>query len=394
MPRLVSSPLTDVAVRKARPRSQRYDLYDAGLRGLGLRVAVSGTKSWFVMRRINGRMVRHTLGRYPDLSLSEVRVKAADALRQMASGKNPRSKNADLFEAVIKEWLLRDQAKNRSVDTVRKALNKHALPAFRGNPINTIRKADVLRLIDKIADSGAPVQANRVLAYLRRFFNWCIERDLIGNSPTTGIKAPAREIGRERVLSLEELLSVMGAATRLGYPWGAMVSLMVLSGQRLEEVANATWDEIDLGHCEWRLSGKRTKNGRPHLIHLSETALAVITGLPTFERQRWLFSTTGKGPVKGFSKAKARLDQESGVTGWTFHDLRRSFATHATETLNINPVVIDKVLNHTSGIVKGVAAVYQRGEYLEQRRAAMSAWATLLATRNTTNVTALRAKAR
>jgi len=116
----------------------------------------------------------------------------------------------------------------------------------------------------------------------------------------------------------------------------------------------------------------------------------VIQELPRFEEQPWLFSTTGKGPVKGFSKAKVKFDKESGVTGWTFHDIRRSFATHATERLGISPVVVDKVQNHVTGALRGVAAVYQRGEYLEQRKAAMSAWAEFLAGLQAENVTPLR----
>ena len=378
MPRLVNKSLTDVAVRKAQPREQRYDLYDAALRGFGLRVAISGTKSWFVMHRVNGRMIRHTIGRYPEWSLAEARYKAADALKRMESGETPRAFNGDLFEIVLEEWFKRDQAKNRSVGTVQNALVKHALPSFQGQPIKTIRKADILRLIDGIADSGAPVQANRVLAYLRRFFNWCIERDLLDDSPASGIKAPAKETSRERVLTLVELQAVMEAAARIGYPWGAMTALLLLTGQRLEEVANATWDEFNLDKGEWALAGERTKNGRPHIVHLSDAALAVIGELPMVDGQRWLFCTTSRGPVKGFSKAKARLDKECGVTNWTFHDLRRTFATFTTDRLNISPVVIDKVLNHASGAVKGIAAVYQRGEYLDQRKAAMDVWATFL----------------
>ena len=378
MPKVVSKLLTDIAVRKARPKEERYDLYDAALRGFGVRISKSGIKTWFVMRRVNKRMVRYSLGRYPEYSLTEARAAAATALKQMTEGEHPHAARAAMFDEVLEEWFTRDQAKNRSIADVRNAMTKHALPAFRSRPIDAIRKADVLRLIDKIVDSGSPVQANRVLAYLRRLFNWCIERDVLRDNPAAGIKAPAREISRERVLTLMELQSVMEATTRISYPWGPMVSLLALTGQRLSEVASATWDEFNLDNGEWALSGGRTKNGRPHVVHLSAAALKVLRELPAVEGQRWLFSTTGEGPVKGFSKAKARLDQESGVLGWIFHDLRRSFATHATELLGISPVVVDKVLNHVSGAVKGVAAVYQRGEYLEQRRRALDLWAELL----------------
>jgi integrase len=390
MPKLVRKPLTDLAVRKARPKEKRYDLFDAALRGFGMRVATSGARVWFVMRRVNGRMVRYSLGRYPEYSLTEARAAAAAALKRMTEGEHPRADKAAMFDEVLEEWLVRDQAKNRSVGNVRNAVAKHVLPAFGGRSIDSIRKADVLRLIDKIGDSGSPVQANRVLAYLRRLFNWCIERDLIADNPAAGIKAPAKEVSRERVLSLDELQALMVAAARIGYPWGPMVKLLVLTSQRLEEVAGAPWHEFDLGRAEWSIPGPRTKNRRPQLVHLSGAAQAVIQELPRFEEQPWLFSTTGKGPVKGFSKAKVKFDKESGVTGWTFHDIRRSFATHATERLGISPVVVDKVQNHVTGALRGVAAVYQRGEYLEQRKAAMSAWAEFLAGLQAENVTPLR----
>jgi len=233
------------------------------------------------------------------------------------------------------------------------------------------------------------VQANRVLAYLRRLFNWCCERDLIADNPATGIKAPAKEVSRERVLSLDELKDVLLAAQRIGYPWGPLVEMLVYTGQRLDEVAQATWDEFDLDSQTWALSGSRTKNGRPHVVHLSDAAMSTISALPQVDGQAWLFSTTGRGPVKGFSKAKAKLDEESGVTNWTFHDLRRTFATFTTDKLKISPVVIDKVLNHASGAVKGIAAVYQRGEYLDQRKTAMDTWAAFLSSSEFRGTTAV-----
>jgi len=174
------------------------------------------------------------------------------------------------------------------------------------------------------------------------------------------------------VLSLGELNNVLVAAQRIDYPWGPLVEMLVYTGQRLDEVAQATWQEFDLVSQIWALSGSRTKNGRPHVVHLSDVATSTILALPQVGGQSWLFSTTGIGPVKGFSKVKAKLDKESGVTNWTFHDLRRTFATFTTDKLQIGPVVIDKVLNHASGGLKGIAAVYQRGEYLNQRKTAMA----------------------
>lgn len=366
--------LTAMTVEKLKSRDKRYDAYDATVRGLGIRVAVSGTKSWFVMRRVNGRMVRASIGRYPSISLTRARKKAVDIITQMEDGTLPRASDADRFEQVFEEWLKRDQGTNRRRHTVELALRKYACPAFKGMKVDTVRKSDVIRMLDKIADNGAPIQANRVLAYLRRFFNWCVERDIITGSPVAGVKPPAREHSRDRVLSRQEIQAVLAGAEKMGYPFGPMIKLLIMTGQRLNEVAEAPWSEFDLDKAVWKLPGSRTKNGRAHTVHLSQTAIDIISGLSKIDDSNLLFTTTGTTPISGFSKAKKKLDTLSGTSDWTFHDLRRSFATHVTEALGCSPVVVDKILNHVSGSVKGVAAVYQRGEYLEERKEALNKW--------------------
>ena len=157
-----------------------------------------------------------------------------------------------------------------------------------------------------------------------------------------------------------------------------MIKLLILTGQRLNEVATAPWSEFDLDKAVWKLPGSRTKNGRAHVVHLSQTAIGILNHLPKIDGSDWLLTTTGTTPISGFSKAKKKLDVISGISDWTFHDLRRSFATHVTETLGYSPVVVDKILNHVSGSVKGVAAIYQRGEYLEERKIALEKWDTFV----------------
>lgn len=382
MPRLKEKPLTAMAVEKLKPQNNRYDAFDAAVRGLGIRVAVSGTKTWFVMRRMNGRMVRTSIGRYPSLSLTDARKKAAGTISQMDDGTLPRAGDADRFEQVFEEWLKRDQGTNRRRHTVELALRKYACPAFKDMMVDTIRKADVIRMLDKIADNGAPIQANRVLAYLRRFFNWCLERDIITGSPVAGVKPPAREYSRDRVLNPQELRAVWAGAEQMGYPFAPMIKLLILTGQRLNEVATAPWPEFDIDKAIWKLPGSRTKNGRAHVVHLSQTAIDIISHLPKMDGSDFLFTTTGTTPISGFSRAKKKLDALSDTSDWTFHDLRRSFATHVTEALGYSPVVVDKILNHVSGSVKGISAIYQRGEYLEERKEALDAWAKFISNRS------------
>ena len=372
MPKLVNRPLTELAIKKAAKTTARYDIFDASVRGLGVRIAPSGTKSWFIMRRFNGKMLRTTFGRYPEVGLADARLRAPEVLLKMSKGNT--SQGSDAFDTIAAEWIKRDQSKNKSVEQVKTAIKRHVSPVFSGRKLDEIKKQDIIKLIDQITDGGSPVAANRILAFLKRFFNWCVERDILEVSPALSIKANTGEISRDRVLDVGELLSLWTTEGNLNYPWGAILKLLMLTGARLKEVSEVTWDEISLEEQIWSIPSSRTKNSRPHQIHLSTQAIQILRSLPSVKDQSFLFSTNGVRPVSGFSKAKKRIDLLSGVDNWRFHDLRRSFATHTTEKLEVPPVIIDKILNHVSGAVKGVAAIYQRGEYLEQRREALQAW--------------------
>jgi len=295
-------------------------------------------------------------------------------LSNMADGLMQGQRRTDLFKVVLDEWLKKDQAKNKSTNQVKIAMYRHALPAFGSMPVASISKRDVNRLIDTIVDAGSPIAANRVLAFTKRFFSWCKERDILEQSPAEAIRPPSKEKTRDRVLNLEEIRDFWAACDQMGYPWGPIFQLLLLTGARLREVAHASWNEISIADGTLNLPSSRTKNARPHQIQLSDQVQNIIQALPRVEGQTLLFTTNGKTPVSGFSKVKKRLDIMSGVINWRFHDLRRSFATHSTEKLNISPVIADKILNHRTGQVRGVAAVYQHGEYLTERHEALQKW--------------------
>lgn len=378
MPKLALQPLTELAIRKAKPADKRYDIFDASVRGLGLRVATSGTKSWFIMRRFKGRMLRSTFGRYPDMTLAQARQKAPEVLADMADGSPQGQRKADPFKVVLEEWFKKDQEKNKSFQQVRIAMYRHALPALGNMPLGSITKRDLNNLIDKIVQDGSPVAANRVLAFIKRFFSWCRERDILEQSPAETIKPPSSEKIRDRVLTLGEIKSIWIACNQIGYPWGPIFQLLLLTGARLREISEASWNEVSIADGTLDLPASRTKNGRPHQIHLADQALKIFQNLPRTDGQNLLFTTNGETPVSGFSKIKKRLDVASSVTDWRFHDLRRSFATHSTEKVGISPVITDKILNHATGQVRGVAAVYQRGEFLRERQTALQEWANFL----------------
>ena len=174
-------------------------------------------------------------------------------LTQMAKGELDGPSKDMTLEVAIDEWLTRDQSGNRTVGQVRLAISNDVLPALRARRLNDIKKRDVNRIIDGIVERGAGVQANRTLSFLRRFFNWCVERDYLDRNPTHGIPKPYAEKGRDRVLTLDALIAVRIASDKLDYPFGPLLKLLVLTGQRRDEVAEATWDEFDVTEKRWTI---------------------------------------------------------------------------------------------------------------------------------------------
>jgi integrase len=242
----------------------------------------------------------------------------------------------------------------------------------------------VVRLLDAIVAAGAEIGANRTLAYPWALFNWAVKRGRLPSSPVSGVDAPSKERTRDRVLSDDELRWLWRACEKIDWPFGPLVKLLLLTGQRRDEVATLQWSELDLGKRTWTLPREKAKNNRAHEVQLSEAAIGVLESLP--RSGALVFTSTGSTAVTGFSRAKRRLDaamfatksQDLGtkrepIPPWVLHDLRRTAAT-GMAGLNFPPHVVDKVLNHLSGTIRGVAAVYNRFEYLDERRAALEAW--------------------
>jgi integrase len=184
------------------------------------------------------------------------------------------------------------------------------------------------------------------------------------------------------VLTDDELRRVLVAAREIGFPYGLIVELLAITGQRREEVASMTRPELDLPARTWTIPAARSKNNKPHIVHLSDAAMHVFDRIPRIETQSaedaakaqsLVFTTNGKTPFQGFSKAKGQLDDLSGVTDWTLHDLRRTVVSGMAR-LGVQPHIADKVLNHQTGAISGVAAVYQRHEFLAERRQALDLW--------------------
>jgi integrase len=244
--------------------------------------------------------------------------------------------------------------------------------------VRDIKRREVIEIIERITDRGSPVMANRVLATMRKFFNWCVNRGILEVSPLAGISPPTRERSRERVLSDKEIANVLAAAQSTPYPFGPIVLLLFLTAQRREEVGGMRWNEIDLKQKIWTIPAERIKNAKGHQVHLSDLAISILNSLPRFVNadgtpSDLVFTSTGKTAFSGYSRAKGIMDKRSGVIDWRLHDIRRTVATELAR-LGAAVHVVEAILNHRSGVISGVAAVYQRHDFLEERKTALSNW--------------------
>ena len=397
--------LTDLFVERVpAPAGGRVEYFDAGFPGLALRVTENGRKSWSLFYRFNGRLRRFTIGRYPAIKPGQARREATNALERVRQGLDPAeekrarrdkpSPEAETFEVLVQDYLERHVRKNSAPATYQEAkrdLEYNVLPKWRNRPIASISRRDAIDLIDGLVERGVEIQANRTLARLRALFNWAIEKDRISASPVDHMKTPTKERARDRALTDDEIRWFWQACDEIGWPFGAVFKLLLLTAQRRDEVGGMKWTEIEVDKRTWTLPRHRVKSDRGHEVHLSDAAIEVLRSLPRIvsagNERDLVFTVTGTTAVSGFGNAKRRFDsimaearrhslglsEHTKIPDWRLHDLRRTAATGMAR-LNIAPHVVDKVLNHSGGTIRGVAAVYNRFEYLEERRAALEAW--------------------
>jgi integrase len=369
---------TDAAVKRLKPpKTGQVDIFDKGYPGLALRLSYGGNRSWVYFYRISGRLRRMTLGTYPGLSLADAREAWRNARNDAQSGREPTRPRdpTDIdstFERALENWLKRDQSANRTKDAIKRLIDKDATPAWRHRHIADIGRSDVLDVIDKVVDRGAPITARRLHAHLHRFFTWHTGRGKISLNPMAHMPKPGAETRRDRVLSDRELVAVWKAAGELGWPFGDAIRLLILTGARREEIGGLNWAEIDSDTI--KLAGERTKNGEPHTIPLALPATTVLQHVPRIANSERVFTTNGKTSVSGWSRAKRNADELSKVKDWRIHDLRRTVAT-GLQKLGVNLQTIEAVLGHTSGSRSGVVGVYQRHSFDAEKRAALEAWA-------------------
>jgi integrase len=394
--------LTDMTVTttKAPPRGgKRLELWDTVLPGFGLRITPQphDARSYFVMTMVGAgeivrdddgtiiagrRLRRFTIGNARVIPLDEARERAREILRRAEAGEDPTQPQATVptFRDFVAGYLNRRKGSLRESTYVdlRRTMGEIS-DQWGDRPINDISAQNALAWIDDKA-AVSPIRANRQLSMLRTLFADAQRRGLIESNPVERLKPPSKERSRERALSDEEIAVIWQATAEMGYPYGGFYRLLLLTGQRRGQAVQMTWDEVDFGRRTWTTPGHKMKAGKEHVIALSDLAIEVLSEARELGNgSRYVFSCDGVRPLNGFAKPRARLDKMTAqiagkpLPAWRVHDFRRTM-THGLAQLGVAPHIADKVLAHASGTINGVAAVYNRYAYMDERKAALCAW--------------------
>jgi integrase len=371
---LSKRPLTDRGIASLKPaKGAAYHLsWDALVPGLAVRVTATGAKSFVVVGRFAGSSnpTARSLGKVGAITLVDARDKAREWHKLITAGVDPAQARLGLetVRAVCEDYQTREGDKLRSARWRRGALERLVYPTLGHRPVMELRRADMVRLHDKLSAENGPVIANRIVELLRRIFNWYSIRNEDFHSPIVRGMTTA-EASRDRVLTDAELRAIW--RTNADLTLSAYISFLLLTAARRAEAAEMKWSEVaDDG--TWTLPASRNKTGVELVRPLSAAAQAIVSEQP--RKGEFIFSRTGGAPLGGLSRSKAALDQASGTSGWTLHDLRRT-ARSLMSRAGVPNDHAERCLGHVIG---GVRGVYDRHEYLEEKRRAFEALARMI----------------
>ncbi len=365
-----------VARAKAEAGAERSIYWDAGLRGFGLQVTKAGHKSFVCQYRANGRSRRLALK--ATLKLGEARKEAKAILGRAAKGGDPLTERrkvtaaaGNTLEKISESYFAREGKRLRTMADRERDLRRLVFPKLGGRQIDDIRRSEIVRLLDKIEDQNGAVMADRSLAYLRRIMSWHASRSDDFRSPIVRGMARTKpaESARDRILTDDEMRLVWKAAGEMQNAFGPYVRFLLLTAARRNEAAQMRRDEIT--GTVWTIPASRSKGKADDAKPLSKAAKAIIDAMPLIGDGAFIFTHDGETPLGGFSKFKAALDKESGVENWGLHDLRRTARSLMSRT-GVPSDHAERALGHVIG---GIRKVYDRHEFLEEKRAAFDALA-------------------
>lgn len=395
---MATGTITKSSVDALRPGPKDQVLWDGKVPGFGVKVTPAGSKVFLFQYRLGGRgskVRRYTIGKFGALTAESARRQAQDLAAKVLRGVDPQSERAtkrreaiDLafpsyLDAFVSDCIKADW--KGSADEVEAMLRKRALPSLKSKALPEITRSDISAIIRPVRDK--PGLANKLFAVLRYMFRHAVSEGDLLVSPMEGMKPPPVPAARDRILSDDELALIWSASGGLGSPFGPMVRELILTGARRNEVAALPWAELSQDKAEWSLPASRAKNGEATVYPLSSPAVAEMDCMAkALGKSRWpnkgfVFTTTKETAVSGFSRAKSRLDAlikkangDVALPDWRLHDLRRTLAT-GMQRLGVRFEVTEAILNHRSGSRSGVAGVYQRHDWLPEKRDALRLWA-------------------
>ncbi len=372
------------------PEGKRSKIYwDSECTGLGARIQGNARK-WIVRFRVKGNPKQRqvNLGPLAGISLKKARELAAEYTTSAKRGTDRAAvETAEAQEAhriqqlsaerrldaLVEQYLSHAELELRpsTLRELRRYLRVHWKP-LHGEVADELEKRDLVLRLEAIAVNSGPVAANRARSYLSMALAWGIKRGILDSNPLIGIAPIRAEVTRERVLTSDEVVKLWTETKREG-DFAKIVRLLILTAQRREEVASMRWSELDLDRRLWEIPSARTKNRRPHQVPLSEQVVIILGTIEKRDGRDLIFGT-GRGGFSGWGQSKDRSDCRSGLTNWRIHDLRRTAVTGMAE-LGIQPHVIEAVVNHISGHKGGVAGIYNRATYADEKRIALQRWA-------------------
>jgi integrase len=360
------------------PGKARTIYWDTTMPGFGLMVTRNGARSYVVQYRAHSRSRRLTLDAGA-LSLDAARREARKHLGEVAKGGDPLTERrresaaaSDTLRAVAEAYFRREGKRIRTMDERRRTLERLVFPTLGARSIDDIGRSDIVRLLDNIEDNSGPVMADRTLAYLRKVMNWHATRSDTFRSPIVrGMsRTKPAERARDRILTDDEIRRLWQATKAHPGPFSSLVRFLLLSGCRRGEALFMTRDELN--GRDWLIPAARHKSKREFLLPLSKAAAGVLAAMPVIgPADGYLFTLNGRSPIGAESKAKARLDKASGVTGWTLHDLRRS-ARSLMSRAGVPTDHAERVIGH---VIPGVRQVYDRHSFKREKQAALEALA-------------------
>lgn len=425
--------LTDRGMQALKPASpkKRYIVWDAAQPHLGVRVTDKGAKSFIVVRRRPGQRDpdTHVLGRYPAMSLRAARESAPSVIGMLAAGESPREarqaeqraaarKRADTFAAAVEDFVAHERVKGlRTAHETAGTLRREFLgqqprhkrvttevdgkpraawttewldgkdPIWRMRPVTGITRRDVVERLEAILKERGKYAARHALNAVRKLLNWAADGERFGLTASVAARVSDKTLGisgkdlkRKRVLDDGELRDVWEAAGVMGFPFGSLVLLLTLGGQRLNDIARAQRPEIDLHSSLLVVPPERYKTGTAHEVPLTPRAAEIVRTLPRFNGDYLFTTTSGERPVSGISKMKERLDaliaasrEKRGLKPmqpWVLHDLRRTVRTRLSE-LGADSFTAERVIGHA---MPGLHEVYDQGTHRAQKRAALERW--------------------